>query len=151
MRHSFKHLEEDHRQRVLSFVFTRNLSRIQRLARALNRTVRLATKAIALRYRRYRAARRNIHECSTAQILFRNKHLIRKLCCWFKWKAKLLRMRRNPFVCDRPMKYSLRRLLRLQRFARDLLFRKKKLPFLRNELELRRRRARCCPKLYPSL
>ena len=78
---------------------------------------------------------------STAQTLFRNKHLIRKLCNWFKWKAKLLRMRRNPFICDRPMKYSLRRLLRLQRFARDLLFRKKKLPFLRNELVLMKRRA----------
>lgn len=121
------------------------------MARAVNRAARLASRTIGLRYRRYRAIRRDLHERSTAQILFRNKHLIRKLCCWFKWKAKLLRMRRNPFVCDRPMKYSLRRLLRVQRFARNLLFRKKKLPFLRNELELRRRRAQRCPSLYPSL
>jgi hypothetical protein len=37
--------------------------------------------------------------------------MIRRVCRWMKWQLKRLRIKRNPFIFDKPMKYSLRKLL----------------------------------------
>ena len=77
--------------------------------------------------------------------------MIRKLCNWFKWKVKQLRMVRNPFICDRPMKYSLRRLLRLQKWAKDLYFKRRKLPMLKIHIILKKRSTQRKQKLFEQM
>lgn len=131
VRNQFYGVDEQQRHSLLTFVFYRNLMRIQNFAKSLSK-VALSASAFIKMHLRKQVARRKFHlEFQTAVTLFRNKILIRKLCRWAKWKVKVLRMKRNRFVCDRPMKYSLRRLLRLQKYARDIFFKNKVLPYLR--------------------
>lgn len=67
----------------------------------------------------------------TRVILFRNRVMIRRVCRWMKWQLKRLRIKRNPFIFDKPMKYSLRKLLTIQRWARYIYFKKRKLPMIK--------------------
>ena len=107
----YKDIDEEVRHKLLTFVFYRSLIRIQRFCRSLFRVARLASDHIKnywlKRFRHGRAV-----ACLGVQVtLFRNRVLGKKLARWVKWVVKKLRMKKHPFICDRPMKYSLRKLL----------------------------------------
>jgi hypothetical protein len=78
------------------------------------------------------------------------KIMHRKLKNWANWKLKLLWLKRNPFIFDKPMKYSLRRLLLLQRWARKLYFKRRVKPMLRVRAEYIKKRS-MIPAVYEKL
>ncbi len=128
----FKEMEEKQRHRVLSFIFYRNLIRIQNFGRAIINIRRQAAHFIKqVWYQKKETGLSRFEPVETRVILFRNRVMIRRVCRWMKWQLKRLRIKRNPFIFDKPMKYSLRKLLTIQRFARFIYFKKRKLPMIK--------------------
>jgi hypothetical protein len=112
VKNHFKDVDEEFRLKVLSFVFYRNLIRIQNFAKACLSVYRQASNFIKNIWREKSYFGQFRHGKDNKAIkLFRKKIMLKKLCRWFKWQCKKLRLKRNPFIFDKPMKYSLRKLL----------------------------------------
>ena len=54
--------------------------------------------------------------------MFKNKLLIRKLVRWVKFTLKINRIKRNPFRSNVPIGYSLKKILKIQRFVKLWIF-----------------------------